>query len=270
MPRWNYEHDLRYEAVDVKRVKGNEFLFTLLAIASFIEITSDVYAANLSEYYKDCEDAVRWLNNEWETEEVQHGKALKRYITQVWPEFDWQKAYKRFLNSYLPLCRVGSFQPTQAKEMLARMIVETGTSTFYRAMQEYAKDIGEPVLERLAHFINKDEISHYGYFDHYFKYYNEHEKNSRSEIIKVIVNRLREANDEDVKLGFYAVYEQTHDQQDVQKAFETFHNGISQYAKKYYPYNMAIKMMLHPLELNSMVESTITPVLKQAMKMLGI
>lgn len=270
MQKWNYEEDVAYGTIDVDKVRDNNFLFNLLAIASFIEITSDVYAANLSNYYKDCKEAVTWLNDVWEIEEIQHGKALKRYVLQVWPEFDWQKAYDRFLNSYLPLCNIDAFQPTQAKEMLARMIVETGTSTFYHALREYSKDLDEPVLERLAHFINKDEISHYGYFDHYFKHYNNNEKNSRSEIIKVIVNRLREANDEDIKLGFYALYNQTHDEQELQKAFAIFHESVSEYAKNYYPYKTAIKMMLHPLSLNSMLEATVTPVLKQAMKILGV
>jgi len=270
MPKWSYENDIAYDKIDISKVQGNDFLFNLLAIASFIEITSDTYAVNLSDYYKDCDEAVTWLNDVWELEEVQHGKALRMYVNQVWPDFNWQKSYDIFLKSYLPLCGVESFQPTQAKEMLARMIVEMGTSTFYRALEEYSKDLKEPILGRLAYFINKDEVNHYGYFDHYFKYYNKHEKNGRSDIVKVIIHRLKEANDEDVKLGFYAVHENVDSNQSQEEAFESFHQSISEYAKKYYPYNMAIKMMLHPLDLNSMVASTVTPVLKQAMRILGV
>ncbi|OIP52891.1 MAG: hypothetical protein AUK54_10220 [Helicobacteraceae bacterium CG2_30_36_10] len=69
---------------------------------------------------------------------------------------------------------------------LARMIIETGTSTFYKAMQSYASDINEPVLQKIAHLIYKDEVGHYGHFSKHFTRYNEEEKNSRTKLLKVL------------------------------------------------------------------------------------
>ena len=49
MARWDYKKDIDYNAIDMQKVKDDSFLFKLLTIASFIEITSDTYAKNLSE-----------------------------------------------------------------------------------------------------------------------------------------------------------------------------------------------------------------------------
>lgn len=270
VPKWNYEKDIDYSSIDKKKVADNKFLFDLLSIASFIEITSDTYAKNLSEYYKDNTEAVQWLQGEWEKEEVQHGTSLKAYVMHVWPEFAWEEAYEIFLKNYLPLCNFDAFQPSKGLEMLARMVVETGTATFYRAVEDYARKLNEPVLEKLAHYIYKDEVNHYSYFDRYFQYYNSVEKKGRTEIVKVILQRLHEANSEDVETGFRAVSQVVNGGEFDPKSFEVFKDEISKMAKKHYPYNMAIKMMLHPVSINKTLESTMVPVIRGGMKVLGV
>jgi hypothetical protein len=270
LPKWDYEKDIEYGAIDKAKVRDNKFLFELLAIGSFIEITSDTYAKNLSEYYADNAEAVEWLQNQWEIEEVQHGKALKAYVEHVWPEFNWEEAYSLFLDEYLPMCKTEAFQPSKGLEMLARMIVETGTSTAYRSIESYANELNEPVLEKLAHFIYKDEVNHYHYFDKYFRFYNSTEKKGRKELVQAILQRLREANSEDVETAFRAVYRVSKGQEPTPKDFEAFKENVSKMAKKHYPYNMAIKMMLHPLSLNKTLEATIVPVLRGGMKILGL
>lgn len=207
MKKWDYKKDIDYNAIDTAKVKENHFLFYLLTIASYIEITSKTYAKNLSEYYSDNPEALRWLNSSWEQEEVQHGNALKSYIEHVWPSYPWEKGYERFLELYLPLCAVSSFQSTKGSEMIARMIVETGTSTAYRAFEGYAKSLDEPVLAGLCHRIYKDEVNHYSYFDRYFSYYNKDERLGRKKIFKVIADRLKEASSEDIELAYQSIYE---------------------------------------------------------------
>ncbi len=267
---WDYGSDIDYDEIDKKKVRDNELLQTMLVIASFIEITSDTYAKNLTQFYSDNQAAVHWLTCQWDPEEVQHGEALRRYIERVWPEFEWEKAYKRFLQLYLPLCTLDEFQPTKGREMLARMIVETGTSTLYRSLHDYALSLDEPVLADLAHRIYKDEVCHYGYFDRYFEYYNQTEKLGRKEILKVINNRLKEASSEDIELAFQAWYETTHGGRFDPKAYDQFVAAVRELAGKYYPYKMAIKMMLHPLHLHKAVETPLVPVVRGALKILGI
>ncbi len=268
--KWDYMKDIDYSAIDIIKVRENHFLFYLLTIASFIEITSETYAENLSDYYYDNPEAVKWINDSWQKEEVQHGKALRNYILHVWPEFTWEKAYDRFLELYLPLCNTDSFQSTKGLEMLARMIVETGTSTMYKAFEDYAKSFNEPVLAHLSHCIYKDEVNHYGYFDRYFKYYNESEKLERKEILKVIVQRLKEARSEDIEMGYQSMYEIENSGVYNPTSYEIFKKELKKLAKKHYPYSMAIKMMMRPLNLNKVVEMSVVPVVRGAMKILGI
>ena len=270
MAKWDYKKDIDYESIDIAKVKENHFLFYLLTISSFIEITSETYAKNLSEYYSDNPEALEWINESWKKEEVQHGNALKTYVMHVWPEFPWQKAYERFLELYLPLCNTESFQSTRGLEMIARMIVETGTSTAYRAFEDYANSCDEPVLAGLCHLIYKDEVNHYSYFDHYFMYYNKSENLGRKEILKVITQRLKDVGNEDIEMSYQSIYETENDTAFEAASYETFKKELNKLAKKHYPYSMAIKMTMHPLQLNKMVEATAVPIIRGAMKVIGI
>ncbi len=261
MPSWDYKK-IDYNAIDNEKVSENKVLFQLITIASFIEITSDLYEKNLVEFYKGDTDIVTWLENTWEPEEVQHGKALKKYIQTVWPNFDWEEAYKKFRDEYGALCTIDEFQPTRAKEMLARMVVETGTSTFYKAVNRYATELDEPILAGIATNISKDEIYHYDIFEEGFKKYNEEEKLSRTDITKIIYARLKEANDEDVSIAFKHI--------NSNASFDEFKKEIKHFAKIYYPYNMSVKMLMRPLRLNKYVENATASTIEKALKVLGI
>ncbi|WP_281950783.1 ferritin-like domain-containing protein [Nitrosophilus kaiyonis] len=267
--RWNYK-EIDYEKINKKALKDNEFLFYLITSASFIEITSHVYEKNLKEFYKGDESLIKWLENVWEPEEIQHGKALKKFVNSVWKDFDWDSAYKRFLEDYLPHCTLEEFQPTKAKEMLARMVVETGTSTFYRAIENYSKDLDTPILAQISRNISKDEVYHYDIFEEAYQKYNKIEKLKKDDIIKVIYNRLKMVDGEDAKLAFKAIYEEKNLKKFEDKYYEEHKKNVGTFAKKYYPYNMAIKMLLRPLNLNKTIEKLTIPVIKGALKILGI
>jgi len=58
--KWNYEKDIDYAKIKKDNIKDDGFLFYLVSIASFIEITSDVYAKNLSKFFSDNKEAVEW------------------------------------------------------------------------------------------------------------------------------------------------------------------------------------------------------------------
>jgi hypothetical protein len=170
----------------------------------------------------------------------------------------------------MPLCSTESFQSSKALEMLARMIVETGTSTTYRAFENYANSFDEPVLADLSHRIYKDEVNHYSYFDTYFKYYNQNENLGRKEIFKVISQRLKEASSEDIEIAFQSIYEMEFNRRYEPSSYEIFKKELNGLAKKHYPYSMGIKMMMKPLNFHKTVEITMVPVIHGAMKVLGI
>lgn len=93
--RW-LVNELPFDRVERDRVVGDVDLFYFLAGASFVEITSDLYTRSLIAFYTGDEAVVDWLRHEWEPQELQHGRALRRYVEAAWPEFDWAGAYADF------------------------------------------------------------------------------------------------------------------------------------------------------------------------------
>ena len=55
-------------------------------------------------HYAAYPEVAEWLQQHWEPEELQHGRALRRYVEAVWPEFDWPAAYDSFFAEYSRLC----------------------------------------------------------------------------------------------------------------------------------------------------------------------
>ena len=92
--------DVRYDAIDVSRIRDDRELLYLVASASFVEITSDLYTQNLLPYFAADPAVITWLREEWQPEELQHGAALRRYVETVWPDFDWVGAYDGFARDY--------------------------------------------------------------------------------------------------------------------------------------------------------------------------
>src|ERR1700735_505246 len=83
-PRWSLDSidwpELRHEAV-----VDSEMTFYLVAAASFIEATTDLYTRNLIDYFADDDEITEWLAVHWLPEELQHGRALRRYVELAWP-----------------------------------------------------------------------------------------------------------------------------------------------------------------------------------------
>ncbi|MFI4989069.1 MAG: ferritin-like domain-containing protein, partial [Alphaproteobacteria bacterium] len=149
--------DIPYHALERHRLHEDGILLYLLASASFIEITSDLYTRNLVKFFEDDDEVAGWLRQHWEREELQHGAALKRYVETAWPEFDWQAAYRGFFDEYSRGCALERFSETRALELVSRCVVETGTASFYGMLADFSP---EPVLRLLASRIRADEIGH--------------------------------------------------------------------------------------------------------------
>ncbi|HEY1609092.1 MAG TPA: ferritin-like domain-containing protein, partial [Paraburkholderia sp.] len=75
---WRIE-DIDFTRIDRQRAASSEDLLLLLCAASFIESGSDLYTSNLSVFFNGDPEVSAWLTQEWEPEEMQHGRALKTY-----------------------------------------------------------------------------------------------------------------------------------------------------------------------------------------------
>jgi hypothetical protein len=246
--------EIPYQDLDRDAVRDDVQLFYSLAGASFIEITSDLYTANLVAFYRGDDEVTNWLSRHWEPEELQHGAALRRYVETAWPEFDWNTAYRGFLAEYSGYCGVAS---NQALELAARCVVETGTATAYRALAEMTT---EPILKRIATNIAADEVRHYKYFYRFFQRYHEIERNSRLAIARTLWRRVTEVDTEDAFLAFKHVWHGARPGREFQPGdYNEFRARVRDAGKRYYPYNMAVRMMLKPLELRPPVVRAIVP-----------
>lgn len=265
-PSWTPE-DIPFDAIDRARIADDEFFFFMLASASFVEITTDLYTRNLIDYFSDDHAVRDWLEHHWQREELQHGEALRRYVAAVWPEFDWQRSYERFHEDYARFCKVELLGPTRALEMAARCIVETGTSTLYTFLHRASP---EPVLAQLTRHIRTDEAYHYRYFYNGFLHYRELERPSRGKVLHTLLARTREINGED---GFYAfkhAFLGRHPERGFRRRdYHAFSRHARRLARERYPYRMAANMGLKPLCLSPRAQRIAEPTVREVMRMLS-
>src|SRR5690348_5805343 len=83
-PHWSLD-DIPWHMIRQDAVAQTAF-FYLVATASLMESATDLYAENLIDYFAGDEEVTSWLERYWLPEELQHGKALRRYVEVAWPE----------------------------------------------------------------------------------------------------------------------------------------------------------------------------------------
>ncbi len=252
--------DIPYEQVDREIMRDQTELFYIITAASFIEITSDLYTKNLIEFYDGDEEIADWLANYWEREEVQHGLALKRYVQAAWPDFDWERAYRNFFDDYSTVCKIENLAESRALEMVARCVVETGTSSFYRTLSEVAP---EPVLKLITAHIANDEVRHYKHFYHFFCQYRETDKPSRLAVLRQLWRRGAGVKAEDAYFAFKNVFLVANPGAAYsEEAYDAFRASFRRIGKETFPYAMAVKMILKPLDLSPPVGRVAQPALE--------
>ncbi|WP_042297541.1 ferritin-like domain-containing protein [Paraburkholderia bannensis] len=251
---WRIE-DIDLTRIDRQRAAANEDLLLLLCASSFIESGSDLYTSNLSVFFNGDPEVSDWLNNEWEHEEMQHGRALKTYINYVWPEFDWDTAFRNFFEEYSKTCSFEEFEKTRALEMVARCVVETGTATLYRAIGECSD---EPVLKEITDNIRSDEVRHYKHFFKYFKKYNQVEGQGRLAVLGALMRRVMEIKNEDSEIALRHVFAVRYPDR-VQDA--AYNRELTARVNKLVRHNlsadMCVKMLLKPLNLPARIQPSV-------------
>ncbi|KKB65379.1 ferritin [Robbsia andropogonis] len=253
---WRLE-DIDFASIQPEVVARNEDLVALLCASSFIESGSDLYSSNLAEYFAGDTEVEDWLNTNWEAEELQHGRALKAYIAYVWPDFDWDKSFKSFFDEYSKTCSIEEFEKTPALEMAARCVVETGTATLYRAINECTD---EPILKQLTSNIRADEVRHYKHFFQYFKRYNATEKNSRWKVLGAVVRRVIEIKSEDSDIALRHVFaERYHTEPRDTPQYRAMSHRVNRLVRRNLSADMCLKMLMKPLDLPRKLQSTIQP-----------
>jgi rubrerythrin len=173
----------------------------LVKAAAMVEFNGGDYATYLNRVFAD-DPEFQTVASEWAQEEVQHGQALARWAKLADPEFDFAASFKRFTAGYaIELDVEQSVRGSRAGELVARCIVETGTSSYYAALNEAT---GEPVLKQICRNIAADELRHYKLFYTYLNRYVEREGLNGWQRLKVTLRRLGESEDDELAYAYFA------------------------------------------------------------------
>jgi rubrerythrin len=191
--------DIPWERFDPQRVDPETV--KVVKAASLVEHNGEDYATYLCSVFADdpgFQDAART----WAREEVQHGRALRRWAELADPSFDFEAAFKRFTDGYkLPLDAAESVRGSRAGELIARCIVETGTSSWYTAIKD---GTDEPVLAEICRRIAADELRHYKLFYANLQRYLDAEGIVGWKRVRIAAGRLIETEDDELAYAYYA------------------------------------------------------------------
>lgn len=249
--RWRVE-DIAYGEIDRSLIQPREELFYLLASASFIETGSDMYTRNLAAHCAAHPEVAAWLRGQWEHEELQHGRALELYVRAAWPGFDWQAAFDGFFAEYAGLCTLEALEPERALEMVARCVVETGTTTYYQTLRDLSP---EPVLTGLLGRIRADEVGHFKHFLAYFRQLRADRPVSRARVAWVLYTRLQELRQSDSDVALRHVWAHRGVLfADGAASFEAISQRIYRLVGSRLPAEQAVRMLLKPLGLPHWME----------------
>jgi len=253
---WSLD-DIPWHLVRRDAVAGNRAFFYLIASASLMESATDIYTENLIEYFEGDEEVTSWLAHSWLPEELQHGRALRRYVQTAWPEFDWEPAFRAFVEEFKPYCDV-SLESVRSLEMASRCVVETGTASYYTTLSRASP---EPVLAMLTRRIADDEVRHYKHFYRYFRGYREIEHPRRAAVVPALWRRLRMTGGDDSFVVLKHVYGTRHPSAPFDRdVYRDIRKEGRNLVRDHFPYEMSVRMLLKPLDLGRRAQRMALPV----------
>ncbi len=207
MPHWTQfglwkAEDINWDRFDKTRVDPD--LVKLVKTAAMVEHNAPDYTAYLCNVFHDDEEFAK-LAALWCDEEVKHGKTLAKYAALADPDFDFDTRFKRYKDGFqVPIEVSDSVRGSLTGEILARCVVETGTSSHYTAIRR-ATD--EPVLQQLTAYMAADELRHYKTFWELSKIMREKEGVGVVKRLRVVYDRLAEAQDEELAYAYHSANE---------------------------------------------------------------
>jgi len=180
--------------------KVDPHIVPLVKAAAMVERNGDDYATYLKRVFRDDPDFCRAADN-WAVEEVQHGDALGRWASLADPTWDYAASFERYRAGYtLPLDVDTSVRGSHTGELIARCMVETGTSSYYTAVGEAT---AEPVLREICRLIAADEYRHFKLFYDHMKRYLARENLNFVQRLRVAAGRVGETEDDELAFAYH-------------------------------------------------------------------
>ncbi|MGQ0665271.1 MAG: ferritin-like domain-containing protein [Pseudomonadota bacterium] len=173
----------------------------IVKAAALVEHNGGDYAIYLCNVFRD-DPGFQAAARSWAEEEVQHGLALRRWAELADPAWDFSAACKCFTDGFrLPLEATRSVRGSRTGELIARCMVEVGTSSYYSALGDWTP---EPVLKQICRRIAADELRHYKLFYTHMQRYQAAERLALWRRLKAGLGRLVEAEDDELAWAYYA------------------------------------------------------------------
>jgi hypothetical protein len=201
MGSWTLD-DIPWDRFD--RTKLDPELVRIVKAASLVEYNGAAYAHHLGRVFAD-DPPFQETARRWGEEEIQHGVALARWASLADPQFDFDRAFARFQAGFrVDFDSARSRRGSRAGEMVARCVVEIGTSCYYTALHEAA---AEPVLQDICRHIAADELRHYRLFYKNLDRVLASERIGRLARLRVALGRVAESADDELAYAYYAANE---------------------------------------------------------------
>jgi Fatty acid desaturase len=187
-----------------ERGKVDPEIVRIVKAASLVEYNGAAYAHHLCRIFADDPDFQAAARG-WGEDETRHGEALGRWAVLADPEFDFAAAFGRFQAGYrVNFDLAASRRGSRAGEMVARCMVEVGTSSYYAALRDAAR---EPVLREICRNIAADEVRHYKLFYRNLGRCLEVERIGLWRRLRIALKRIAESEDDELAYAYYAANE---------------------------------------------------------------
>lgn len=201
MKHWRIE-DVSWDRFDPALVDLD--VLRMVKAASVVERNGLDYAVYLNNVFTDDPDFKGAVDN-WAIEEVQHGDALGHWAMLADPGWDYPSSFEHYRSSYhIPLEVDASVRGSRTGELIARCMVETGTSSFYTAMAEATE---EPVLKLICKQIAADEYRHFKLFYDHMHRYLKREKLGVLSRTRIALGRVTESEDDELAYAYHCTNE---------------------------------------------------------------
>ena len=178
----------------------------LVKAAAMVERNGTDYAIYLNRVFHDDPD-FRHAADNWALEEVQHGDALGKWAMLADPGWEFSTAFDRYRAGFqIPLDADASIRGSRTGELIARCMVETGTSSYYTALAEAT---AEPVLQQICRLIAADEFRHFKLFYDHMRRYLGREHIGMLRRLRIAAGRITESEDDELAFAYHCGNEPT-------------------------------------------------------------
>jgi rubrerythrin len=198
MAGWTLD-DIPWDEFDRSRVDRE--ILPIIKAAAIVEYNAGDYRTYLNRVFHDDPRVLKAVDG-WADEEVQHGVALGKWAELADPSFNFDESFKKFVAGFsLPLDANQSVRGSRTGELIARCMVETGTSSYYTAL---AAATDEPALKAICQKIAEDEFAHYNLFHRHMIRYLSQENLGMWGRFRIAIGRIAESEDDELAYAYYA------------------------------------------------------------------